>query len=84
MFHGQGRDTPFQTTEDMKTYERNPDFIDIQIYGINENKVQLSVHVIQCCVMNMWEEVAVYLHAFLTAVLFGGERMTTHLQSVLF
>jgi hypothetical protein len=68
----------------MKTYERNPNVINIRFYGINEDKVKLSLHLIHCCAMKICGEVVVYLHAFLTMVLFGGERITAHLESAFF
>ena len=66
----------------MKTYKRNPNFINIRIYGINEDKIKLSQYLIQQCAMKMYGEVGMYLFALLAMTLFVGELITAHLQSV--
>lgn len=80
MFHDGVWDASFQTIEEMKTYERNPNFINIRIDGINEDKVKLSQYLIQQCATKVYGEVGVYLLALLAMALFVGELITTHLQ----
>jgi hypothetical protein len=64
----------------MKTYKRNPNFLNIRIDGINEDKVKFSQYLIQQCAMNVYGEVVMYLLALLAMALFVGELITTHLQ----
>lgn len=72
----------FQTIEEVKTYERNQNYI--YIYRINEEKVKLSQYLIQQCAMKMCGEVGVYLFSLLAMALFVGQWVAVPLWCAFF